>query len=69
VELTQTQAGEPFVIPVEFGISVAAGKIRVEQGEMTARTARFTFAAEQEPAMVELDPNVRLLMSGGITRR
>ena len=69
VELTQKQDGEPFVLPVEFGISIAAGKMRVEQGEMTARTARFTFAAEQEPVAVELDPNVRLLMSGGLTRR
>jgi aminopeptidase N len=69
VELAQTQAGEPFLMPVEVGITDAAGKVRVERGEFTARSARFSFAAEQEPAGVTLDPNVRALVDGRLVRR
>lgn len=69
VELTQTQAGEPFVMPVEVGIADAAGKVRVERGEFTGRSARFTFGAEQEPVAVTLDPQVRALMDARVERR
>ncbi len=69
VELAQTQVGEPFQLPVEIGITDAAGKVRVERGELVARSARYTFAAEQEPAGVSLDPQVRLLIDAQIVRR
>ena len=69
VELTQSQPGDPFQLPVEIGIALAGGKTRVEHADFAARTARFTFAADQEPEAVELDPNVRLLMDGHLTRR
>ncbi len=69
VELAQTQVGEPFQLPVEIGITDAAGKVRVERGELAARSARYTFAAEQEPAGVTLDPQVRLLIDAQIVRR
>jgi aminopeptidase N len=69
VELEQTQAGEPFLMPVEVGITDAAGKVRVERGEFTGRSARFSFAAEQEPAGVTLDPEVRALLDGRLVRR
>lgn len=69
VELTQTQAGEPFVMPVEIGIADAAGKVRVERIELAGRSARGTFAAEQEPSEVTLDPHVRALVDGRIVRR
>ena len=68
VELRQVQPGDPFRLPVEFGIAVAGARLRVERGELTGRTARFVFNAEQEPTAVELDPNVRLLFGGGIVR-
>jgi len=54
---------------VEIGIMDAAGKVRVERGELAARSARYTFAAEQEPAGVTLDPQVRLLIDAQIVRR
>ena len=69
VELRQTQPGEPFVIPVEFGITLGDGRPRLERGELSAQTGNFSFAAEQQPSAVELDPNVRLLMTGQLRRR
>ena len=69
VELAQTQPGVPFRLPVEIGISVAGARVRTEKIELTDRSGRFTIAADQEPTVVELDPNVRLLMDGRLTRR
>jgi len=69
VELTQTQPAEVFQLPVEIGISVAGSQSRVERADLATRSARFTFAADQEPETVELDPNVRLLMDGRLARR
>jgi len=69
VELTQTQTGELFQLPVEIGISIAGAKSRVERADLGTRSARFTFAADQEPETVELDPNVRVLLDGRLARR
>ena len=69
VELAQTQPGVPFRLPVEVGITVAGARVRTEKIELTDRSGRFTIAADQEPTVVELDPNVRLLMDGRLTRR
>ncbi|MBP7551679.1 MAG: hypothetical protein KA761_15415, partial [Gemmatimonadaceae bacterium] len=64
VDLAQTQAGEPFQLPLEIGVTDAGGRMRVERVELGARSARFTFAAEQDPAALTLDPNVRALIDG-----
>ncbi len=69
VELAQSQPGDPFKLSLEIGITDTAGRMRVERVEQTARAARFTFAAEQEPAALTLDPNVRALMDGQLVRR
>lgn len=74
IEIRQVQSGEPFILPIEFGIengaidpATAAFPSRVERGEMTGRSARFVFSADRAPASVTLDPNVRLLMDGVLT--
>jgi len=69
VELTQSQPGDPFELPVEIGITEAGGKVRLERAELAARSARFRFAAEREPEGLTLDPYVRLLMDGRLVRR
>ena len=69
VELTQSQPGEPFQLPVEIGISVAGDKPRTERADLVGRAGRFAFAADKEPQAVELDPNIRLLVDGRLTRR
>ena len=69
VELRQTQAGDPFRIPVDIGVTVPGAPMRVEQVTLDARAGTFTFAAAQEPTGVELDPGVRLLAELRLVRR
>lgn len=69
VELAQSQPGDPFKLSLEIGITDTAGRMRVERVEHTARAARFTFAAEQEPTALALDPYVRALIDGRVVRR
>ena len=69
VELRQTQAGDPFRIPVDIGVTVPGAPMRVEQVTLDARAGTFTFPAAQEPTGVELDPGVRLLAELRLVRR
>lgn len=62
VEITQTQAGGAFRIPLEIAIGSAAGPLRIEKIELTAQTAKFVFPADAEPTSVTLDPNTWVLM-------
>jgi aminopeptidase N len=69
VELHQTQAGDPFQLPIEIGITSVGSRPRIERVSLSARDGRFVFPAEAVPAGVELDPNVRLLFDGRIEQR
>jgi aminopeptidase N len=69
IDLRQTQSGEPFRFPIEFGIGTADGGVRVQRGDVSGGTARFSFAVEREPTAVTIDPNVRLLFDGALVRR
>jgi aminopeptidase N len=60
IDLTQTQAGDAFRLPLEIGVK--GQQMRIEKIEMTAKLQKFEIAAEQEPASVALDPNVWMLM-------
>ena len=63
VELTQSQAGEPYRLPLEFGLTLpGVPSMRIERGEITGRDGRFTFPADTEPTDVTLDPNTWVLM-------
>jgi aminopeptidase N len=64
VELTQTQAGAAFRLPLEIAI---AG--RIVAIEMTAKQQSFEIPADQEPASVALDPNTWMLMDSKFTKR
>ena len=63
VDIAQSQPGEPYRLPLEFGIVVpGAAPPRIERGELNGREGRFSFPAEAEPSEVTLDPNTWLLM-------
>jgi aminopeptidase N len=63
VEIKQTQAADPYRLPLEIGVTTAAAAAsRIERVELTGREGRFTFAADAEPAAVVLDPNTWVLM-------
>jgi aminopeptidase N len=74
VELGQTQAGEPYRLPLQIGITLPGAAPRIERVELTGREGRFTFAVAAEPTDVALDPNTWMLMeapvfsAGTITR-
>ena len=57
VELSQTQAGDAYKLPVDIGFSG-----RVEKLRMTGKQQRFEVHADAEPADVMLDPNTTTLM-------
>ncbi len=69
VDLTQTQPGDPFAVPIEFGLTFAGAPTRVVRADLAARTGHFTFPADVAPTAVDLDPNVRLLFDGRLERR
>jgi aminopeptidase N len=64
LSLAQTQAGEPYRLPLEIAIG---GKI--EKIEFAQRSQTFEFAADQEPASVILDPNVWILLDAKLEKR
>jgi len=69
LDVAQTHDGDPFRVPVELGISVPGEPLRIERVELVGRSGRFTIAAAREPQAIQLDPQVRLLMDGAITKR
>jgi aminopeptidase N len=68
LDLTQTQAGEVFRLPLEVAVTVGQ-QPRVEKIAMTARQQTFAIAAGAEPASVELDPNTWILADIRLARR
>lgn len=67
VELTQTQAGEAYRLPLE--VAVKDSQVRIEKIEMTDKRQKFEIACDEEPASVELDPNTWALMDAKFAKR
>ena len=63
VELSQTQPGDPYRMPIDIGITSGGGQpaARVERVEMKTKHSVFTFASDTEPAAVSIDPDTWLL--------
>jgi hypothetical protein len=70
LDLTQTEPGEPYRLPLEVGITApGTAAAKVEKVRFDQKQQHFEFAAEQEPAEVELDPNVWLLIDAKIVKK
>ncbi len=69
IELTQTQAGEPFRLPLDVGVAAGAAPLKIEKIELTGKQQRFEIAAGQEPASVEIDPNTWMLADVKFVKR
>ncbi len=67
LSLTQTQAGQPYRLPLEVSLTVD-GKPRIQKLEFTAKQQSFTFAAEREPSSLMLDPNTWILMDSRLEK-
>jgi aminopeptidase N len=64
IEIVQTQSGEAYRVPLQFGITVADGAAkatRVERVEMTGKRAVFHISAPEAPTAVTFDPDTWLL--------
>ena len=68
IELAQTQPGDPYVLPLEVGLTIG-GTTRIETVDFTQKQQRFELAVDQEPASVVLDPNTWVLMDARFARR
>jgi aminopeptidase N len=64
IDLAQTQSGEAYRLPLEFGIDGRGEKI-----ELIQKQQRFELAAEKEPSAVVLDPNTWVLMNATFAKR
>jgi len=62
VEITQTQTGGAFRIPLEIAITTAPGASRTEKVQLTEATGTFAFPADSGPTSVVLDPNTWVLL-------
>ena len=70
VTVTQTQAGEPFIFPLEMGFNVPGAKTSFPQTvNISQKTQEFSFDMEQKPTQVVLDPGVKLLFEGKVTEK
>jgi aminopeptidase N len=67
--LEQTQAGDPFQVPLEIAIAVEGQARTIQKVNLDGRTQRFEFAAEREPASVVLDPDTRVLAELTLVRK
>ena len=71
VELTQTQPGRPYRMPMEIGItpdSVGA-PMSIEKVDITGMITRLEWPADRAPRDVVLDPNVWMLMEAKFVKR
>ena len=70
VDLAQVQAGDPYRLPLEIGITAsAAAAPRIEPVELAGRDGHFTIRADAEPGEVTIDPNTWLLMEPPVFRK
>lgn len=73
IELTQTQAGTAYRLPIELSITRAGRRglpeTTLEKIELTQKRQSFEIPAEQEPVAVDLDPNTWALISATFSKR
>jgi hypothetical protein len=69
IDLTQTENGAAYRLPMEIALQSPGGPAKVEKVQFTGKEQHFDIAADQEPASVELDPNVWLLIDAKIAKK
>jgi aminopeptidase N len=69
VELSQTQAGAPYRVSLELGVTPDSGAARTETMQLTQARQRFVIAAATAPKDVVLDPNAWVLMDARFVKR
>jgi len=67
LDLTQTQPGEPYRLPMEIGITLAGAAPSTKEIELTGRKQHFEIACGKDPESVDIDPGTWLLMEVKVT--
>ncbi|MGO9919330.1 MAG: M1 family metallopeptidase [Isosphaeraceae bacterium] len=70
IDLSQSQAGEPYRLPIEVGIQLeGATEPRIETIEVTEKKQRFELKLDKPPQSVALDPDCWVLMKSRLEKR
>jgi aminopeptidase N len=69
INLSQTQRGGLYRLPVEIGIMIPDQAVTIHKIELSGATQQYEFAAEKVPSSVEVDPNVWLLADTTFIRK
>jgi aminopeptidase N len=69
LDLTQKENGDAYRLPIEVGVAVPGAPAKVTKLDFTSKQQHFEIESDQEPASVELDPNVWLLIDGKVTKK
>jgi aminopeptidase N len=70
ITLSQTQAGDPYRLPLEFEISSGGNSAsRFEKFDMTQKQQSFEISADAAPADVTLDPHTTVLMKASFKKK
>ena len=69
IDLTQTQDGFRFAMPMDIAIHPVEGAPRVERIQIDDQHRTFEFTVDGEPTAVVLDPASWVLMEASFIRR
>ena len=69
IELTQTQTGPAYRLPLEISATVGSAPPKISKIELTAKRQSFEIPASAEPSVVILDPNTEVLMNAHFAKR
>ena len=69
IDLEQSQSGTAYRLPIEVAVTLPGAPPEIQRIEFTTKSQKFELAADKEPSLVELDPNVWLLMESKFTRK
>jgi aminopeptidase N len=62
VELSQSQPGAPYRLPLELGITSAGAAARTERVELAGANGRFEFPSDTRPVSIVVDPHTWTLL-------
>lgn len=70
IDLVQTQAAEPYQLPLDIGIVLdSAGQPRRETVALGSRRQHLSFKADREPTAIVLDPTTRALAELSVVKK
>ena len=69
IELTQTQPGNAYQLPLEIGLGIRQSTQRIEKIDFRDKHQVFEIPADESPSAVTVDPNTWVLMSAHLVKR